>query len=111
MQIIKRNQLPWSEIAHELVGADHGLDITVLFVDAPPGRGPKLHRHPYAELFIVLDGEAHFTVNGQRLDVQAGDVVIAEAGEPHAFVNSGTQPLRQIDIHLSARFHTEWLDE
>jgi len=25
--VIKQDQLPWSAIAHELVGADHGLEI------------------------------------------------------------------------------------
>src|SRR5262245_4719651 len=64
MPIIKRGQLPRSEIAHELVGAEHELDITLLFVDAEPGRGPALHRHPYAEVIIVQDGEADLTLGG-----------------------------------------------
>ena len=111
MQIIKQSELPWSEIAHELVGAEHGLDVTILFVDAPLGRGPALHRHPYAEVFIVLEGEARFNLDGQVRDVRAGDVVIAEANELHAFVNSGDGRLRQIDIHMSATFSTEWFDD
>ncbi|NUR77847.1 MAG: cupin domain-containing protein [Thermoleophilia bacterium] len=111
MQIVKRDQLPWSEIAHELVGAEHGLEITILFVEAPPGRGPKLHRHPYPEVFVIQQGEARFTVNGEHADVRAGDIVVAHAHEAHAFVNSGTETLRQVDIHLSATFSTEWLDD
>ena len=110
MKTFKKTNLPWSEIAHELVGTEHGLDVTVLFVEAPPRRGPSLHRHPYAELFIVLEGTARFTVNADRFDAVAGDVVVAEPGEPHAFVNTGTRTLRQIDIHLSPTFSTEWLD-
>ena len=110
MRVLRRDELPWSEIARELVGAEHGLDITILFVDAPPGRGPHLHRHPYAEVFIVQEGEALFTVGEEELSATAGDVVVAEPNEAHAFVNTGTTPLRQIDIHLSASFSTEWLD-
>ena len=41
MPIIKRDELPWSEIARELVGAEHGLGITLLFVDAEPGAVPR----------------------------------------------------------------------
>jgi len=111
MKLLNREDLPWSAIAHELVGAEHELGITILFVDAPPGRGPRLHRHPYDELFIVQDGEATFTVAGEQLHARAGDILIARANQPHAFVNSGNEPLRQIDIHLSAAFSTEWLDE
>jgi mannose-6-phosphate isomerase-like protein (cupin superfamily) len=111
MQIINRDQLPWDDIAHELLGADHGLDITILFVDAaPPGEGPALHRHPYPEVFVVLEGEASFTVGGQEATAHAGDILIGPAGQPHAFVNSGTAPLRQIDIHLSPSPSTEWLE-
>src|SRR5712691_10856039 len=29
----------------------------------------------------------------------------------HSFVNSGTGPLRQVDIHISPTFCTEWLEE
>jgi quercetin dioxygenase-like cupin family protein len=108
---LRQDELPWSAIAHELVGVDHGLDVCVLFVDAPPGDGPALHRHPYDELFIVLDGEARFTVDGEAVDARAGDILVAEAGEAHAFVNSGTGPLRQVDVHLSPGFSTEWLDD
>jgi mannose-6-phosphate isomerase-like protein (cupin superfamily) len=111
MDIIKQDELPWSEIARELVGADHGLDITLLFVDAEPGRGPALHRHPYAEVFIVQEGEATFTVDGEQKEVRAGDILVAHAGQPHSFVNSSTGPLRQVDIHLSPSFSTEWLEQ
>jgi quercetin dioxygenase-like cupin family protein len=109
MTVISRDQLPWSAIAHELVGAEHGIDITILFVDAPPGRGPSLHRHPYAEVLIVQEGEATFTLGEEEREVRAGDIVVAHANQPHAFVNTGDGPLRQIDIHLSPSFSTEWL--
>jgi hypothetical protein len=42
IDVIKRDQLPWRDTAHELVGADHGLDITLLFVEAATGEGPAL---------------------------------------------------------------------
>jgi quercetin dioxygenase-like cupin family protein len=111
MKVLKQDQLPWSEIAHELVGSEHGLDITLLFIDAEPGRGPALHRHPYAEIFIVQAGQATFTIEGEEQESTAGDILIAHANQAHAFVNSGTGPLRQIDIHLSPTFKTQWLQE
>lgn len=83
---------------------------SVLFVDAEPGRGPRLHKHAYAELFFVVDGQATFTDGVEERVVRAGEVVIVSPGQPHAFVNSGTGPLRQIDVHLNARFVTDWLD-
>jgi mannose-6-phosphate isomerase-like protein (cupin superfamily) len=43
--------------------------------------------------------------------VKAGDIIVIPAGTPHSFVYSGDTPLRQIDIHASPKFVTEWLDE
>ena len=111
MPIIKRDELPWSEIARELVGAEHGLGITLLFVDAEPGRGPALRRHPYAEVIIVQEGEADITLGGERHVARAGDVVVVLPNQAHSFVNSSSGPLRQIDIHVSPSFATEWLGD
>src|SRR5262245_53619885 len=110
MEMLRQEQLPWSEIAHELVGAEHGLGITVLFVDAGPGGGPALHRHPYDEIFIVQAGQATFSIDGEQHEASAGDILIARARQAHAFVNSGGGPLRQVDIHMSPTFSTEWLE-
>ena len=37
------------------------------------------------------------------------EIVIVPRDTPHKFVNSGDSPLRQIAIHVSPRFVTEWL--
>jgi mannose-6-phosphate isomerase-like protein (cupin superfamily) len=58
----------------------------------------------------VLDGEATFTLGDQRRVVRAGEIVVAPAGVPHRFVNSGAGRLRQVDIHPRPRFETEWLE-
>jgi mannose-6-phosphate isomerase-like protein (cupin superfamily) len=41
--------------------------------------------------------------------VCGGEVVVAPAGVAHRFINSGDGRLRQVDIHESPRFDTEWL--
>jgi len=108
--VIKQSDLPWSSIAHELVGDDHGgIGLCVIFVDAEPGRGPALHTHPYDEVLIIQEGRATATVGDETIDVGAGDIVLIPAGEPHAFTNTGDTNLRQVDIHASPRFSTEWL--
>ena len=50
-----------------------------------------------------------FTAGEQQLQARAGYVVIVPPDTPHAFKNSGDQHLRQIDIHVSPAFKTDWL--
>ena len=95
--------------AGELQGYHLGANVSVIVVDAPPGGGPKLHRHPYEEVFVVQEGSATFTAGDETTEVEGGQVVVVPAGVPHKFVNSGTGRLRQVDIHTSDRFVTEWL--
>src|SRR5215207_3600986 len=45
---------------------------TLMVVDAPPGGGPKLHRHPYEEVFIVQEGTATFTAGDETVEVKSG---------------------------------------
>jgi mannose-6-phosphate isomerase-like protein (cupin superfamily) len=112
LRSIRIDDLPLSNIAREFVGADHGdVGVCVILVDAPPGRGPSLHRHPYEEVFITLEGQATFFLgeDGDQRDVGPGEILVVPAGQWHGFVNSGDGALRQIDIHVSPSFDTEWL--
>jgi mannose-6-phosphate isomerase-like protein (cupin superfamily) len=108
---IRTEDLPHDVITHDFVGERHGgVGACVLFVDAQPGQGPRLHRHAYVEILIVTEGVATFRDGNGTREVRAGEMAVVDAGQPHAFVNSGDGRLRQIDIHLSPHFITEWLE-
>ena len=108
-EIIFREELPYRGNSYELEGYLHGkAGASVIFFEGPPGSRPLLHRHPYAEVFIVQEGQATFIVGDASLEVTGGQIVVAPAGVPHKFTNTGTGSLRQIDIHASDRFVTVW---
>ena len=109
--IIDRDQLVRDGDSFEFEGyLFGGAGVSIIFVDVPPGGGPRLHSHPYEEVFIVQEGRATYTVGDATVEVTAGQVVVAAAGVPHKFVNSGDGPLRQVDIHVSPKFATTWLE-
>jgi mannose-6-phosphate isomerase-like protein (cupin superfamily) len=109
VEVFAQDSVRMSNIARELVGSEYGVGVCLLFVDAPPGSGPSLHKHPYEEIFIVTEGEGTFFGASAERVVGGGEIVIVPAGEPHGFTNTGEGPLRQIDIHVNPTFETEWL--
>ena len=110
-RIINKTDLAHSETAYEFQGHHHDAGISFIVRDAPPGSGPKLHRHPYEEVFVVQEGTVTFTAGDDVIEANGGQVVVVPAGMPHKFVNSGAGRLRQVDIHASERFITEWLED
>lgn len=92
------------------VGAEHEAAVSYFFVDNEPGQGPDIHRHPYAETWVVLDGEASITIGDDVLHAVAGDTATAPAHAWHGFKNSGTGRLRILCIHASDRIIQEWKD-
>jgi len=111
-QIISKEDLPFDGYTWEFQGYQYSdTKVSFIIVEAQPGEGPKLHSHPYEEIFIVQEGQATYTVGESTIEVIAGQVGVAPANMPHKFVNSGTGILRQVDIHASPRFITTWYDE
>lgn len=110
IHFFRSDELPKDVVSRDFIGEQHGgVGACVLFVDAAPGEGPRLHRHPYVEILIVLEGTSTFDDGAAKRIVAAGEMAVVDAGQAHAFTNSGEGRLRQIDIHLSPSFATEWL--
>jgi mannose-6-phosphate isomerase-like protein (cupin superfamily) len=104
MSFISLEQLPFVGMSHHFVGESHGAPFSAYIVNAKPGQGPPLHKHPYVEVAFTLEGSATITVGDEQREVKAGGIVVIPANTPHRFVNSGDTPLRQIDVHASPKF-------
>ena len=94
-------ELAGGEPVASFEGKDHGATVSFFVGSFAPGRGPRLHTHPYDETFILEEGRATFTVDGATVEAGAGQIVVVPAGAAHRFVNSGDHPLRQVSIHPS----------
>jgi mannose-6-phosphate isomerase-like protein (cupin superfamily) len=111
MHVVKQTDLPFRGMSYEFIGAEHAdVGVSVYFVESPPGRSTKLHRHPYDEIAMVREGHGRWTVDGEERDAGPGDILIVKAGQIHKFENVGEGALVQIDVHLSERFIQENLD-
>ena len=111
-EIVNFRNLPATKHAAEFVGVDHGdVPFSIIIVRSPVGAGPRLHRHPYPEVFVVEAGQATFRLGEVRIVVPAGHVVVAPSNVAHGFENTGRGELRLIAIHGAGRFDTEWLED
>jgi quercetin dioxygenase-like cupin family protein len=97
----------WTENYEELPGGA-GISI-ILESTSKAGVGPRLHRHPYAETFIIRRGSATFTIGSAVMVGHAGQVLVVPATTPHKF---STLPggYEAVHIHANPRFVTEWLE-
>jgi len=95
----------------EFQGRGLDSDVSLIFTRLTAvGEGPRLHRHPYSETFILRKGTVEFS-DGQRVfKATAGQIVVIPANTPHRF-RSISGAVEMIDVHASPVFITTWLDE
>jgi mannose-6-phosphate isomerase-like protein (cupin superfamily) len=68
----------------------------------PPKGGVGHHFHnQYEEMFIILDGEAEFTIDGRTSLLKGPAGAPCRAGHSHAIYNRSDKPVQWMNIHVS----------
>ena len=118
MQIVKKETLPSVNLngrvaARIFDGTRHGGGVTAsaFIVDVADESGPPRHKHPYEEIFIIIDGTVRLEADGEVIEATSDEICIVPAGVPHKFTNMGPGPARMVNIHAAAEVITEFVDE
>src|SRR5690606_8193227 len=53
------------------------------------------------EMFVILNGEAQFTINGRTARLQGPVAVICRAGESHAILNTGAETIQWMNFQVA----------
>ena len=69
-------------------------------VPAKGGVGHHFHNE-YEEMFIILDGEAQFTIDGRTSILKGPAGAPCRAGHSHAIYNHTDKPVEWMNIHIS----------
>ena len=107
----RRDQRKGAIAAVEFEGEPYGAGVSFFLGNLPPGKGPGLHKHPYAETCIVLSGQAAMVVDGKEVVAGAGDIVVVGSATPHCFTAVGDERLDMVCVHASDRFIIEGLSD
>ncbi|MFN2489205.1 MAG: cupin domain-containing protein [Actinomycetota bacterium] len=89
-------------------GEAYGSEVSMYLIEyREVGDGPSLHKHPYAETWVVRSGNARFTVGDEVIDSTSGAILVGPAEVPHMFKNEGPGNRDIICTHPSSRFIQE----
>lgn len=65
-----------------------------------PGVSEGSHTHEgddnYEETYYFTQGRGIMTIEGEEVEVKAGDAILVPPGVDHGFRNTGTEPLRVV---------------
>jgi mannose-6-phosphate isomerase-like protein (cupin superfamily) len=68
----------------------------------PAGSGIGHHFHNVVEeMFVILDGEAQFTIDGRTASVKGPAGVLCRSGHSHAIYNPGPTPVQWMNLNVS----------
>ncbi len=71
--------------------------------EIPAGSSIGHHFHnTVEEMFVILNGEAQFTINGRTSRIQGPAAVVCRMGESHAILNSGTETLQWMNFQAAS---------
>ncbi|MES2331443.1 MAG: cupin domain-containing protein [Bacteroidota bacterium] len=69
-------------------------------IEAQSGIGHHFH-HNIEEMYVILNGEAEFTINGHTSKIKAPAIVPCKMGDAHAIYNPSGEQLRWLNFAVS----------
>ncbi|WP_276298989.1 cupin domain-containing protein [Halorussus lipolyticus] len=90
-----------------LAGAEK---MNVQHFDIEPGAEVPEHSHDNEQTGYITQGTLTFIVDGEDIDVSAGDSYAIPGGEPHAAENRGDERVEGVDIFSPPRENPDWKD-
>ena len=85
--------VPGNKIIHEYLGrVNSGTDlISVARMEAPSGWSEPPQKPEFDEITIMLEGKLTVNINGKKLDLEAGQVLLTRKGFRVQYANPNTE--------------------
>jgi mannose-6-phosphate isomerase-like protein (cupin superfamily) len=74
----------------------------VEYVTVPVGSAIPVHRHDQdEEIYFIIEGAGVLTLDGQEVQVGAGDLAACRLGSSHGLVNASQQEMKLIVVGIA----------
>ncbi|WP_228851811.1 cupin domain-containing protein [Aegicerativicinus sediminis] len=93
-------------LGHKVTPYDTTGDYDLMMGETPakvPGPPPHLHQS-FKEVFLVVEGEMDFIVDGEAKKISAGESIDIPPNTLHTFGNNSDKPCKWINIHSPKGF-------
>ena len=93
-------------LGHKIIPHIPSGNYDMVIGETPPNvPGPPPHHHnKFNELFLVLEGEMEFMINGETIRASVGESVNLPPNTIHTFNNAGNKQCRWLNIHSPKGF-------
>ena len=93
-------------MAYSLLLDEHALETNLYFfargaIDPKSGIGAHFHNQ-CEEMFVILDGEAQFTIDGRTSVLKGPAGALCRLGHSHAIYNATDKPVQWININVTS---------
>jgi quercetin dioxygenase-like cupin family protein len=78
--------------------------LTMGLAKIPPGEALREHRHRQAEIYLLLEGTASITIDGETRPVSAGSAAFIPGNALHSCENTGSSDLRVTYVFAADSF-------
>ncbi|HIH62404.1 MAG TPA: cupin domain-containing protein [Methanobacteriales archaeon] len=85
-------------VSREIIRRDTGT-VTIFAFDK--GQGLSEHTAPFDAMVQIIDGKAEITISGEKHVLEAGEMIIMPANEPHALYT--IEPYKMILTMIKSR--------
>lgn len=74
---------------------------------SPEQEAARPHTHTFHEVFMLLEGKVDFFVEGTKFPLDAGDIVLCSAGDPHTKLVKNEKPYKCFVLYLDRDYFVQ----
>jgi len=92
---------------HVLLGDNHSQAAQMTLSPGETEGGPDNRHHGADQWLYVVRGAGAALVEGERVDLRTGTLLLIQRGEAHEIRNTGDEPLQTLNIYVPPAYNAD----